>query len=71
MVNGVGGAVGPDLTNVYDKGEDYVRESILMPNAVISEGYQANIMPQNFSDLLNDENLDDLVAYFKSVSEGQ
>jgi len=71
IIDGVGGAVGPDLTNVYDKGEDYVRESILMPNAVLSEGYQANIMPQNFGDLLNDENLDDLVAYFKSVSESQ
>ena len=71
MINGVGGAVGPDLTNVYNKGEDYIKESILMPNAVLSEGYQANIMPQNFGERVSDQDLNDLVAYFKSVSEGQ
>ncbi len=71
MIDGVGGAVGPDLTNVYDKGEDYIKESILMPNAVVVEGFQANIMPQNFGDTLSDENINDLVAYFKSVSESQ
>jgi cbb3-type cytochrome c oxidase subunit III len=71
MINGEGGAVGPDLTNVYDKGEDYVKESILMPNAVITEGYQPNIMPQNFGERVSDQDLDDMVAYFKSVTEGQ
>ena len=34
MVAGAGGQIGPNLTNTYaEKGEDYVRESILMPNA--------------------------------------
>ena len=71
MINGVGGAVGPDLTKVYDKGEDYIKESILMPNAVVVEGYQPNIMPQNFGERVSDQDLNDLVAYFKTVSEGQ
>ena len=38
VINGQGGGVGPELTNVYtEKGEDYVRESILMPNAIITK----------------------------------
>ncbi len=68
MINGNGGAVGPDLSNVYNKGEDYIRESILMPNAVIAEGYQSGIMPQNFGERLTDQDLDELIAYLKSVA---
>ena len=68
VINGSGGVVGPDLTNVYsEKGEDYVRQSILMPNAVITEGFQPNLMPQNFSERLSDEDLNDIVAYLESV----
>lgn len=70
-INGQGGTVGPELTNVYaDKGEDHVRQSILQPNAVITEGFQPNLMPQNFEQRLKGEtDLDDLVAYLRSVSE--
>ncbi|RME77375.1 MAG: hypothetical protein D6784_03785 [Chloroflexi bacterium] len=68
-VNGQGGAVGPDLTQVYNKGEDYIKESVLNPNAVIAEGFAPNIMPQNFGDRLSDQDLNDLVAYFKSLVE--
>jgi cbb3-type cytochrome c oxidase subunit III len=68
-INGQGGAVGPELTNVYaDKGEDYVRQSILEPNADIVEGFQPDIMPQDFGQRLSDENLNDLISYLKSVS---
>lgn len=63
--NGAGGAVGPNLTEVHaTKGEDYVRQSILQPNAVIAQGFQANIMPQNFEQRLQGEtDLDDIIAY--------
>ncbi len=67
-VNGQGGAVGPELTNVYEKGEDYIRESILMPNAVIAEGFQPNIMPQTFGDTLSDEQVNEIIAYLKSAN---
>ncbi|MFN8459247.1 MAG: c-type cytochrome [Anaerolineae bacterium] len=70
MINGEGQTVGPDLTQVYSKGEDYIRQSILQPNAVIAEGYQPNLMPQNFGDRLTDEYINDIIAYFKSVSGG-
>ncbi|MCB0154815.1 MAG: c-type cytochrome [Anaerolineae bacterium] len=68
MIDGSGGQTGPELTNVIaEKGEDYVHQSIINPNAVIVEGYSANIMPQNFGDRLSDENLSDLIAYLTSV----
>lgn len=70
IVEGEGGGVGPELTNIYaEKGEDYVRQSILIPNVVIAEGYPENVMPQNFGERLSDENLNDLIAYLASVSE--
>jgi mono/diheme cytochrome c family protein len=70
VIQGEGGAVGPNLTNVYsEKGEDYVRQSILNPNAVIAEGFQANVMPQNFSQLLSEEELSFIVSYLASVGE--
>lgn len=70
MVAGVGGQVGPNLTEVYSRGgEEYVRESILMPNAVIAEGFQPGIMPQIYGDTLSEQDVDDIIAYLKSVSE--
>jgi mono/diheme cytochrome c family protein len=60
------GAVGPELTNIYaDKGEDYVRESILLPNAVVAEGFTPGIMPQNFGELLTPEDLDNLIEFME------
>jgi mono/diheme cytochrome c family protein len=68
QIAGQGGTVGPELTNVFAKGEDYVRESILMPNAVVADGYQPNVMPAIFADTLTAENIDDIVAYLASVN---
>jgi mono/diheme cytochrome c family protein len=70
MIDGQGGAVGPELTNVISKGEEYVHESIVQPNAVIAEGYQPNLMPQNFSQRMSEENISDIIAYLQSVSGG-
>ena len=73
-INGQGGVVGPDLTNVYtEKGEEYVHESILAPDAVIAENCPSGpclpgLMPKNFGDRLSDENFNDLIAYLKSAS---
>jgi cbb3-type cytochrome c oxidase subunit III len=71
LINGQGGGVGPDLTNVYsNKGGDYIHESIVQPNAVIAEGFQPNLMPQNFGQRMSEENINDIIAYLKSVSGG-
>jgi cytochrome c2 len=43
--------------------EDYIRESILFPNAKIVKGY-APVMP-SFKGLITDKDVDDLVAFIK------
>jgi cbb3-type cytochrome c oxidase subunit III len=69
--DGQGGAVGPNLTEVYaTKGEEYVHQSIVQPNAVIAEGFQPNIMPQNFQQRLKGPtDLADIIAYLKTGSQ--
>ena len=66
------GTVGPNLTQIGEVAatrkegyspEEYIRESILDPNAFVVEGYQANIMPQNYGEQLGQQALDDLVAF--------
>ena len=66
------GVVGPNLTKIGEvaatrkegfSAEQYIRESILNPNAFVVEGFPQNVMPQNFADLLTAEELNDLVAF--------
>ena len=75
---GTDAQVGPsldDLTAAAQKaGEsvpDYVRESIEDPNAVVTEGYQPGVMPQNFKDSLSSEEIDALVAYVGGEEESK
>jgi cytochrome c oxidase subunit II len=55
------GKVGPDLDKI-PKDPDFVRQSIVDPNAKITQGYSPNVMPQTFGDLPPDQ-LDALVQY--------
>lgn len=66
------GEVGPNLTQIGEvaatrkadlSAEEYIRESILNTNAYIVDGYQENIMPQNYDQQLSQSDLDDLVTY--------
>lgn len=66
------GAVGPGLNEIGEvaatrvegmTAEEYIRESILMPNAHVVEGFPENVMPQNFDERLNQEQLSDLVTF--------
>jgi cytochrome c oxidase subunit 2 len=45
---------------------EYLRSSIITPNLHIVEGYNANVMP-NFADLLDQTEVEDLVAYIQSL----
>jgi cytochrome c oxidase subunit 2 len=58
---GATGQTGPDLDDLPDD-PDFVRESIVDPNAEIADGFQPNVMPQTYSQL-SDEELDALVQY--------
>jgi cytochrome c oxidase subunit 2 len=65
---GATGTVGPNLDQVVPKlTEAEIRSSIETPNAKITEGYQANIMPQ-FGQSLSKEQIDALVKYLKEVA---
>lgn len=47
--------------------EQYLRSSIVDPNAQIVAGYQPNVMPQNFDELLSAEQIDQIIAFIKSL----
>jgi mono/diheme cytochrome c family protein len=66
------GVVGPPLTNIATtaatriegiSAEEYLRQSILNPNAFVVEGYPEGVMVQNLGDVLKEEQLNDLVAF--------
>jgi cytochrome c oxidase subunit 2 len=67
---GTDAQVGPsldDLTAAAQKAgmpvADYVRQSIVDPNAFVVEGYQPGVMPETFGESLSTDELDALVAY--------
>ncbi len=67
------GSLGPDwcvpagYVQRGEKGLDFLRESILDPNAFVEEGFPPNIMPGNFGELLTDEEVEVLVAYIANL----
>jgi cytochrome c oxidase subunit 2 len=63
------GTVGPDLDKgLKGKSTAYIRQSIVDPNAVITPGYSAGIMPQNFKDTIPQSQLNALVSYLAQVT---
>jgi cytochrome c oxidase subunit 2 len=57
--------VGPGLAGMNSKSDDYIRQSIVDPSAVLVDGF-ANLMPTTFADL-KESDLEDLVAYLKTL----
>ncbi|HSK17019.1 MAG TPA: cytochrome c oxidase subunit II [Gaiellaceae bacterium] len=61
---GTEGQVGPDLDEALrDADADFVRESIVNPDAEVAEGYQPGVMPGNYGEMFSDAQLDGLVEY--------
>ncbi len=50
--------------------EEYIRQSIVEPDAHVVEGFQPGIMYQNYADDLSEEQINDLVAYLLTL-EGE
>jgi mono/diheme cytochrome c family protein len=66
-----GGTTGPDFDEVLPGQSDAeIEESILDPNAKITKGYPANVMPQNFKETISPEEIKELVE-FLSESAGK
>lgn len=68
--------VGPSLAGIATKAEstvsgksaeEYLKESIVDPNAFIREGFTASVMPQNWSEVLTDEQINQLVDYLMTL----
>jgi mono/diheme cytochrome c family protein len=68
--------VGPSLSNIGaeagdmvagQSAEEYLRESVVEPNAYVVEGFPANVMPTNYGSQLTEQQLNDLVAYMLSL----
>jgi cytochrome c553 len=43
--------------------EDYIRESITVPNAYIVEGFTEGVMYQNYATDLTEDQINDIIAY--------
>jgi cytochrome c oxidase subunit 2 len=70
------GKVGPNLDKLPDYAqqagkplEQFVRESIVNPDAYVEKGYPQNVMPKSFASLPKDQ-LDALVNYLVESSKG-
>ena len=47
--------------------EEYIRESIVNPDAYIVDGYTAGIMYQSWGEDLTDEEINDIIAYLLTL----
>jgi mono/diheme cytochrome c family protein len=61
------GTTGPNLSQVGLKGGEFIRQSIVEPNAVIADGFVANVMTQTFAQILTQEQVDALVEYLSTL----
>ncbi len=70
--------VGPSLLGLSEEAgkrvvglsaEDYVRQSILQPNAYVAPGYIAGVMYQNYAGQLQSDEVDALVNYVLSLTK--
>jgi mono/diheme cytochrome c family protein len=68
---GTSGQVGPDLDEgLQGKDAAFIHESIVDPNAEITEGFSEGIMPQDYGERLSEQQLNDLVAYLQQATGG-
>jgi cytochrome c oxidase subunit II len=68
---GTQGEVGPNLDTVLKgKDADFIRESIVKPDAEIAPGFQPGVMPSNFAQLFTPQQLDGLVEYLVKSTGG-
>ena len=72
-VPGAVGVLGPpwcDIAEEFADGEidlAFLYESLVDPNAEVEEGFQPNLMPQNFGDLFSEDELNSLIAYIATL----
>jgi mono/diheme cytochrome c family protein len=61
--------LGPNLDDALaDKDRQFILESIVNPDAEVTQGFADNLMPEDYGQKLNEEQLADLVAFLKPQS---
>ena len=66
---GTSGTVGPKLDGIASKGAAFIQQSIEAPNAQITKGFQAGIMPQDFKTRLGPAKIAALVKYLQQAGK--
>jgi cytochrome c oxidase subunit 2 len=68
---GTSASTGPNLDDGL-KGKDaaFIKQSILEPDAVLTQGFNKGIMPSNYGQTLSSEEVDALVAYLQKATGG-
>ncbi len=68
---GTSASTGPDLDTAL-KGKDaaFIKQSIVDPDAVVTQGYNKGIMPTNFGQTLSAAEQDALVSYLQKATGG-
>ena len=56
----------PDYTGIAEDGTQYLFESIVLPADFLVDGYD-NLMPNNYSSTLTDQDMADLIAYLLTI----
>jgi mono/diheme cytochrome c family protein len=63
--------LGPNLDEgLADKDAAFIRESIVNPDAEVTEGFPDSLMPEDYGDKLSDQELADLVAFLVQSTSG-
>jgi mono/diheme cytochrome c family protein len=63
---------GPNLDEgLQGKDAAFIHESIVNPDAQVTEGYSKDLMPENYGEQLSDEELANLVAFLVQATSGQ
>jgi mono/diheme cytochrome c family protein len=61
---GTSGTTGPDLDETLDgRSEEFIRTSIVDPDAVVADGFSPDVMPSDYGDRLSNRDLEALVEY--------
>jgi hypothetical protein len=78
-LDGQGSRVGPDLDRIglraeelfqklgFDSAPDFVRQSLLDPDAYVEPGFPKGIMPKTYGDKLRASEFENLVKYLSSL----
>jgi hypothetical protein len=67
-IAGEEGDIGPNLTGIGAlRDKDYLRRAILEPNVEITEGFESDLMPQDYGEQLYAQELEMLVNYMAGL----